>query len=97
MIDFHSYPVLRPFSRTLLTTQLSLRVLTLKTFIPRIRHDLHPTHNNSLLSVGITSVSHDGWLCAGLLNADVHPHCPEMSSQACLVTSWFIKGTYTAH
>lgn len=50
----------------------------------------------SLLSVGITSVSHDGWLCAGLLNADVHPHCPEMSSQACLVTSWFIKGTYTA-
>lgn len=50
----------------------------------------------SLLSVGITSVSHDSWLCAGLLNADVHPHCPEMSSQACLVTSWLIKGTHTA-
>lgn len=90
-IDFHSYPVLRPFSRTLLTTQLSLRVLTLKTVIPRIRHDLHPTHN-SLMSVGITSVSHDGWLCAGFLNADVHPHCPEMSSQACLVNILVYKG-----
>lgn len=51
----------------------------------------------SLLSAGITSVNHDGWLCAGLLNADdVHLHCSEMSSQACLVTSWFTKGTYTA-
>lgn len=39
-INFHSYPVLRPFSRTLLTTQLSLRVLTLKIVIPRIRNDL---------------------------------------------------------
>lgn len=46
-INFHSYPVLRSFSRTLLTTQLSLHVLTLKTFIPRIRHDLHPSHSNS--------------------------------------------------
>lgn len=47
----------------------------------------------SLLSVGITIVM------SGLaldLMLPVHTHYPKMSSQACLLTSWFEKSTYTA-